>query len=79
MQEEMVAMKDLIYVITLQACGLHVEKEEAHEIKEKRIKVVALLELVNAFHRDVLRNGYGSELIVRNTLVSVYGKCGAIS
>lgn len=78
MQAEGIIPDDRVFVISIQACGILAEKEEASFVEGQAIKVTSL-NIGQALHADARKNGYASNVYVGTTLVSVYGKCGAIS
>ncbi|MCO5568924.1 hypothetical protein L7F22_022627 [Adiantum nelumboides] len=73
MQKEGVCSDQLTCVITLQACSSLAEKGTALENKSTRIRS---MDFDHALHADALKKGFTSDVIIANTLVSMYGKCG---
>ncbi|MCO5569715.1 hypothetical protein L7F22_023431 [Adiantum nelumboides] len=59
-----------IFVISLRACILLMENEE--------VTPLALLEIGEALSKDAQSNGFASNTVVGNTLVSIYGMSGNI-
>lgn len=78
MHEEGVTPNDRTLVVILQTCGLLAEKEEDIFVEGGCWVKPKALELGKAVHADACRMGYGSDVFIGNTLVSVYGKCGSI-
>ncbi|KAI5079002.1 hypothetical protein GOP47_0006673 [Adiantum capillus-veneris] len=77
MQDEGVSVDPVLYVISLQACTILAEGEEAVLVDQQPIKLRALL-IGQAFHADVNNNGFATNTIVGTTLLNMYGKCGAM-
>lgn len=77
LQEEHMQMDNLTYVIALQACGTLAESEGAIFVKGEALRVVALV-IGCALHADAKKKGFASHIFFRNTLISMYGKCGSI-
>ncbi|MCO5580387.1 hypothetical protein L7F22_034253 [Adiantum nelumboides] len=67
----------LTLTMALQACSLLAQGENAISQKGQAVKVRSL-DLGKALHADARKEGYASELVVGNTLMSMYGKCGAL-
>lgn len=78
MQAEAVSTDELTFVIALQACGILSEEADNVVLNRKSIKAAAF-EIGHALHKDAYDSGYASDTLIGNTLVSMYGKCGAIS
>ncbi|KAH7373374.1 hypothetical protein KP509_17G052300 [Ceratopteris richardii] len=76
MQEELVYADELTYVIVLQICCILSRKGDPKPFS--RTSCEKALDLVRALHRDSFFRGYASGTLLCNTLISVYGKCGAI-
>eukprot|EP00250_Pteridium_aquilinum_P021973 c25273_g3_i1 orf=28-3111(+) len=73
MQEEGMTPDQLTFVMALQSCGVLTKSEAAVDVN------VACLEIGQALHGDARKKGYTSDALVANTLVSMYGKLGAVS
>lgn len=67
----------LTFSMALQACSLLAEKEDAI-LSDGKLAKEMCLDLGKALHADANREGYASEMVVGNTLMSMYGKCGAL-
>lgn len=78
MQAEGVSPNDQTFVGAMQACGFLAEMESACNVDGKVTEMMAL-ELGQALHVDAWRAGFSSDIYVATTLISMYGKCGAIS
>ncbi|MCO5596657.1 hypothetical protein L7F22_050725 [Adiantum nelumboides] len=78
MQEEPGHCEELTFVITLKGVGIFSKKENSTRETRESPKAIAL-EIVRALHKDASCRGYASHDKLNNTLISVYGKCGAIS
>lgn len=76
MQKEGVSPNKVTFLNVLQACGMLAEKDDA--IRTGYIKDSKPLKKGRAVHADIRSKGYDSDLVVGNTLVSMYGKCGSI-
>ena len=77
MHKEGVHADQHTFVVALQACGTFAEKDETSVVNDQFMKVVPL-EIGLALHADARRKGFASNVFINNTLVSMYGKCGAI-
>lgn len=77
MLKEGVVPNQLTYMVALQACGTLIEKQE-YSIREERSSLTMIFRILQALHADSHGQGYTSDALVGNTLISVYGKCGAI-
>eukprot|EP00250_Pteridium_aquilinum_P023928 c27960_g1_i1 orf=3-386(+) len=77
MQAEGVSPNDQTFVCAIQACGTLAEIENACNVDGKVTKVMSL-ELGQALHVDAWRAGFSLDVYVATTLISMYGKCGAI-
>ncbi|KAI5059977.1 hypothetical protein GOP47_0024397 [Adiantum capillus-veneris] len=64
-------------LLTLQACSMLIEKDETSPFswKQDRHKY---LSIIHALHADAKRFGFDTHAFVGTTLVTAYGKCGAI-
>ncbi|KAH7297553.1 hypothetical protein KP509_25G001500 [Ceratopteris richardii] len=78
MQAEGIIPDDRVFVFSIQACGILAEEEEAYFIDGQAMKCVSL-SIGRALHSDADEHGYASNVYVGTTLISMYGKCGAIS
>ncbi|MCO5563712.1 hypothetical protein L7F22_017359 [Adiantum nelumboides] len=78
MQAEGSTPDDRVFVISIQACGILAEQEPPYFVEGQAIKIVSL-EIGQALHADARKFGYASNVYVGTTLISMYGKCGAIS
>lgn len=77
MQEEDISPDQHTFVVSLQACCILAEEEEAIIVEGQATKVVSL-DISQALHLDAERKGFTSDAFVVSTLVSAYGKCGII-
>lgn len=77
MQEEGVSPNQLTFVFAFQACGILADKEEAIMVDGCPTKLVSL-EIGQAVHVDAKSKGFTSDLLLGSSLVSMYGKCGAV-
>eukprot|EP00250_Pteridium_aquilinum_P021969 c25273_g2_i2 orf=248-2998(+) len=77
MQEEGVTPNQRTFVVVLQACAILAEKEEFISVNGLPTKVMAL-RIGQALHTDAGRIGLTYDVFVGNTLIGMYGKCGAI-
>ncbi|KAI5065529.1 hypothetical protein GOP47_0020224 [Adiantum capillus-veneris] len=75
-QDASVTPDQTTYVTVLQACALLAEKEEAFESNSPKSMA---LQIGQALHADITREGFESVVFVGNTLVTMYGKCVAIA
>ncbi|KAH7428465.1 hypothetical protein KP509_09G002900 [Ceratopteris richardii] len=64
-------------MIALQACSLLAEKDERYLVDGSDLGVIPLL-IGQALHNDSELLGVALDSFVANTLVSMYGKCGAV-
>ncbi|MCO5571639.1 hypothetical protein L7F22_025386 [Adiantum nelumboides] len=76
MRKESLRPDLLTFLYTLQACIALAEKESPPE-DEHSVKKI-LLEIGQALHVDLKSEGFSSHAFIRNSLVRMYGKCGAI-
>ncbi|MCO5579095.1 hypothetical protein L7F22_032947 [Adiantum nelumboides] len=67
----------LTFVACLQACGTLDEEEADVDGGKASIKAISF-EIVQALHSDALSKSYVSNVLVANTLISIYGKLGAV-
>lgn len=65
------------FVSAFQACGMLAEKERGTTMGELPVKLQSL-QKGRAIHVNACVKGYDSDAYVGTTLVSMYGKCGAI-
>ncbi|KAH7288958.1 hypothetical protein KP509_31G051800 [Ceratopteris richardii] len=78
MQKEGVNSDHQTLTIALQACCLVAEKEEPTFVDGQLIKVVPL-RIGHTLHLEVAQSSVlSSDIVLCNTLVNMYGKCGAI-
>ncbi|KAI5076068.1 hypothetical protein GOP47_0008133 [Adiantum capillus-veneris] len=77
MQKECRTLNQLTFVLAIQACGTLVEDRETIFSKCKPSKDTCL-EIGQALHADACKLHFTADSIVCNTLISMYGKCGAI-
>ncbi|KAH7292746.1 hypothetical protein KP509_29G083700 [Ceratopteris richardii] len=74
---EQISPDKLTFVILLQACGILAEKDNAFGSASHSLRRIAC-EIAGAFCEDIHINSFVSDVQIVNTLISVYGKCGAI-
>lgn len=77
MQEDGVELTQRTYVIVLRACANLAEKEEVRSLDGLAMTTVSY-HIGRAIHADACKRGFLSSGFLQNTLVSMYGKCGAI-
>ncbi|KAI5070799.1 hypothetical protein GOP47_0015142 [Adiantum capillus-veneris] len=77
MKQEGVSPEEATFVITLQACSMLGEKEEAVLIDGQTRKMEALM-IGKALHDELKRKGFQSHPFIGSSLVNMYGKCGGI-
>ncbi|KAI5083780.1 hypothetical protein GOP47_0003523 [Adiantum capillus-veneris] len=65
------------FVVALQACRCIAEVEEAQYVGERSLRLVSL-EIGQALHSVIRREGFAVDAFINNTLVNMYGKIGAI-
>eukprot|EP00250_Pteridium_aquilinum_P021972 c25273_g2_i5 orf=128-3292(+) len=73
-----VRLDQLTFVSAFQACAALAEKEQGVFVEGRSTKVTAL-RVGQALHADARRRGYALCPMVCNTLLSLYGKCGAVA
>eukprot|EP00250_Pteridium_aquilinum_P009337 c18605_g1_i1 orf=96-2426(+) len=78
MQKEGVTPNLVTYVTTLQACGILAEKGDLSILEGRQVKIVSLM-IGQAVHAEAGRKGFGLDVLVGTTLVSMYKKCGDLS
>ena len=78
MHKEGFTPNEVTFMVAIQACGLLLAEENTYG-GELLMKLRICLEIGQALHVDVCRMGYGSNESINSTLVSVYGKCGAMT
>ncbi|KAH7426993.1 hypothetical protein KP509_10G025600 [Ceratopteris richardii] len=78
MQEEEFCGNHLTVVITLKACGQLIDKMK-DSFKEGMLVNLICTDIAQGLHAYARKIGYESNILVRNILVTVYGKCGAIA
>lgn len=76
MKEENVSPDAVTYVSVLQACGLLAELENDVFVDGQSIKVKSLGK-VKVIHAGLQRKGHHTDMVVANSLISMYGKCGS--
>eukprot|EP00250_Pteridium_aquilinum_P021966 c25273_g10_i2 orf=214-2451(+) len=76
MQKECRGVNQLTIVLALQACGTLVSDEQTFFPTGHSMKMMCF-EIGHALHADACRLCLTSESIICNTLISMYGKCGA--
>lgn len=64
-------------VVTVQACGVLAEKEEAITIEGRPVKAMTA-DLCQAIYADAQKSGFSSNVFLRTTLLGVYAKCGKV-
>lgn len=77
LQDEDIVVDPILYMISIQACTLLAEREEAIVVDRQPIKLMTL-EIGQALHADLNRDGFATDIFLGTTLLSMYGKCGAI-
>lgn len=75
--EQGLSPNDRTLVSTLLACGMLAEKEQGMFVDGQCTKDKSL-ERGKFIHAEAHERGFGSDVFVANTLVSMYGKCGSI-
>ncbi|KAH7279394.1 hypothetical protein KP509_37G017500 [Ceratopteris richardii] len=78
MQEESVSPNRVTFLFAFQACGTLADREDAVMLNGCPIKVVSL-DIGRALHFDAKNKGFTTDDVVGSSLVSMYGKCGAVS
>ncbi|KAH7298358.1 hypothetical protein KP509_25G039100 [Ceratopteris richardii] len=66
------------FLLALQACSVLATKEEGYMLENGNYVKKNSLEIGRAVHEDAHSMGHETSPFVANTLVSMYGKCGAI-
>lgn len=77
MQQAGVYLDQLTSVLVLQACAILAEEDKNLTLTGISTEVTPI-EFTFALHSDAQAKGFTSDMAVGNTLVSVYGKCGAM-
>ncbi|MCO5595892.1 hypothetical protein L7F22_049943 [Adiantum nelumboides] len=77
MQLEGVSPNRVTFLFAFQACGILADREDAIMVTGCAIKVVSL-EIGKALHVDAKCKGFTTDDVVGSSLVSMYGKCGAV-
>eukprot|EP00250_Pteridium_aquilinum_P034743 c8037_g1_i1 orf=242-1504(+) len=77
MQEEGMNADQYTFASALQACGVLAENDRALTMDGQLSKVLSL-KLGKALHADAQRMNILPDIFVCNTLIRLYGKCGAI-
>ncbi|KAH7416122.1 hypothetical protein KP509_14G076500 [Ceratopteris richardii] len=78
MQREGPSSGEVSLMMALQACSLLAKCGDEDSSESKVIKM-RCLDLGKALHADARKDGYASNLVVGNTLMSMYGNCGALA
>ncbi|KAI5080239.1 hypothetical protein GOP47_0005718 [Adiantum capillus-veneris] len=65
------------FVVVIHSCGILAEKEEGIDSDRQFVKAKSL-EIGTSIHADARRQCYATDIFINNTLVSMYGKCGAL-
>lgn len=76
MLEVALSPDDRTYVCAVQACGLLAEKEGGYI--DSLYSKAKYLENGVSLHAAAERRGYGSDVFVGNSLITMYGKCGSM-
>lgn len=76
MKEEGVQSDERTTTIALQACCILAEKELPIVVQGRSIKVMSL-DIGRSLHSDALRDGFGLDLFLSYTLLSMYRQCGS--
>lgn len=79
LSQEEISSNYQTFLIALQACGNLAEQEEASRLEDGEFIKATSLEIGGGIHEDARARGLETSLFVANTLISMYGKCGAIS
>ncbi|KAH7424682.1 hypothetical protein KP509_11G019200 [Ceratopteris richardii] len=77
MCKEGMSLNQLTFVTSLQGCNSLCEKADDGDLKWMSMRHFSL-EIVQALHSDAQRKGYASDVLVSNTLISLYGNLGAL-
>lgn len=77
MQNEGVVLDQMASMLAIQACCSIVEHEETSLLKEPSNTEMPF-DIGRALHADAKRKGFLSDAYLANSLVNLYGKCGAI-
>ena len=78
MQHEGIQPNELTYAMSLQACGILAESEESCLLEGQLMKAISL-HIGRTLHGDVRAKGLDSDVFVGTALLSMYGKCRAIT
>ncbi|MCO5598380.1 hypothetical protein L7F22_052475 [Adiantum nelumboides] len=78
LSQEEIGSNHQTFLMALQACGKLAEKEEGCTLEDGEFVKANSLEIGRAIHVDAEARGLDTSLFVANTLISMYGKCGAI-
>lgn len=76
MLEEGISADARTFVSTLQACRMLAEMQDTVVVEEGTMPKA--LQQGKEIHANIVRKGYGSDLFICNTLISMYGKCGSL-
>ncbi|MCO5571479.1 hypothetical protein L7F22_025219 [Adiantum nelumboides] len=77
MQQTGICPSERTLVFAIQACGGLAELEESVIMERQPVKVSAL-SIGEAVHMDARKNNIGCDTFVCTSLLSMYGKCGAV-
>ncbi|MCO5575585.1 hypothetical protein L7F22_029387 [Adiantum nelumboides] len=77
MQERFMNVDEYTFASVLQACGAVAQEEEVIDVGGESLKVMSL-NLIKALHADAEKWNFLSDVFVCNTLIRIYGRCGAI-
>lgn len=78
MRQENVNPNKATIVVILQSCCYIAEKDEALDVEGRSITLMSL-EIGRACHVDAHRMGLLPDVLLYNTLVTMYSKCGAVA
>ncbi|KAI5068858.1 hypothetical protein GOP47_0017203 [Adiantum capillus-veneris] len=79
LSQEEIGSNHQTFLMAIQACGNLAEKEEACILEDGEFIKANSLKIGRAIHVDARARGLDTSLFVANTLISMYGKCGAIT
>ncbi|MCO5563067.1 hypothetical protein L7F22_016703 [Adiantum nelumboides] len=79
LSQEEIGSNHQTFLMALQACGKLAEEEEGFTLEDGEFVKANSLEIGRAIHVDAEARGLDTSLFVANTLISMYGKCGAIT
>ncbi|KAI5057039.1 hypothetical protein GOP47_0028857 [Adiantum capillus-veneris] len=78
MQDDNVSPDRPTYVTTLKACALLAQESEAF-CESKDLLRLTTLDIGRALHSVIYMNGFANNVYVNCGLITMYGKCGALS